>query len=60
MDLGTQVKIGSQMIGLPTAKQLQQQIILFRKGIDEAALATVLARDCDADCRGDHAAVGRG
>jgi hypothetical protein len=28
MDLSTQVKIGSRMIGLPTAKQLQQQIAL--------------------------------
>jgi hypothetical protein len=26
MDLSIQVKIGSQMIGLPTAKQFQQQI----------------------------------
>jgi hypothetical protein len=60
MDLGTQVKIGSRMIGLPTATQLQQQIILFRRGIDETALAAGLARDHDVDCRGDHAAVGSG
>jgi hypothetical protein len=40
MDLSTQVKIGSQMIGLPTAKQLQQQIAL-----KEAEKASVAVRE---------------
>jgi hypothetical protein len=37
MDLNTQVRIGSQMIGLPTAKQLQQQIAL--KEAERASMA---------------------
>ena len=37
MDLGTQVKIGSQMIGLPTAKQLKEQIAL--KEAEKASMA---------------------
>jgi hypothetical protein len=40
MELGTQVRIGSQVIGLPTAKQLKQQIAL-----KEAEKATIAARE---------------
>jgi hypothetical protein len=40
MELGTQVKIGSHVIGLPTAKQLKQQIAL-----KEAEKATAAARE---------------
>jgi hypothetical protein len=40
MDLGTQVKVGSQVIALPTAKQLQQQIAL-----KEAEKASVAMRE---------------
>jgi hypothetical protein len=40
MDLSTQVKIGNQMIGLPTAKQLKQQIAL-----KEAEKASMAARE---------------
>lgn len=40
MNLSTQVKIGSQMTGLPTAKQLQQQIAL-----KEAERAGVAVRE---------------
>lgn len=40
MDLGAQVKIGNQVIGLPTAKQLKQQIAL-----KEAEKASMAARE---------------
>jgi hypothetical protein len=40
MELGTQVKIGSQVIGLPSAKELKQQIAL-----KEAEKATAAARE---------------
>jgi hypothetical protein len=47
MDLSTQVKIGSQVIGLPTAKQLRQQIAL--KESEKASLAVRERMAADAE-----------
>ncbi|HEY7301581.1 MAG TPA: hypothetical protein VH684_27130 [Xanthobacteraceae bacterium] len=47
MDLGTQVKIGSQMIGLPTAKQLKEQIAL--KEAEKASMAVRERAAADAE-----------
>ena len=47
MDLGTQVKIGSQVIGLPTAKQLKEQIAL--KEAEKASMAVRERAAADAE-----------
>jgi hypothetical protein len=47
MDLGTQAKIGSQMIGLPTAKELKEQIAL--KEAEKAGMAVRERAAADAE-----------